>query len=186
MKRFGKWLSYFILALAIVFFTSALLVETVFSGELAIVRSSSMEPAMPAGALALMMPVDPETVKVGDIITFNPHWDTDVTVSHRVIGIKTNGQLYFDTKGDAVEESDPFYVHATLVKGKVIFNIPRLGYIANSAAPYVRTPWGFTFLVGFPAMLLFSITIRDTSRLTNRRQKRMQAWLKRRQQRRRR
>ena len=41
-----------------------------------------------------------------------------------------------------------------------------------------------TFLVGFPAMLLFSSAIRDTSRLTNHRHRRMEVRLKRRQRRR--
>lgn len=185
MRRFLKWLSYIIVGLAVLFFVFALLMPVVFSGSLAIVRSSSMEPAMPAGALAMMMPVEPEKVKVGDIIAFEPPWDPDVTVSHRVIDIRSNGQLLFDTKGDAVEESDPYFVPAQSVHGKVVFNIPYLGFATNYALNYVRTWWGLAFLVVLPAMVLIGSTIRDVSRPTNRRQKRKELWLKRRQRRRR-
>ena len=185
MKRLGKWLSYVILGLAIIFFALVLLMPTVFSGNLAIVRSSSMEPAIRAGALALMLPVDPEKVKVGDIITFDPPWDPDVTVSHRVIGrYYEGGELYFDTKGDATEESDPYYVPATSVQGKVIFDIPYLGFAANYMHDYVRSWWGLIVFIALPSMLLIGITIRDVSRARNRRHKRMQLWLKRREQRR--
>lgn len=183
MKRLGKWLSYAILGLAVLFFAIVLLMPTVFSGTLAIVRSSSMEPAMPAGAIALMLPVDPEKVKVGDIIAFDPPWDPDVTVSHRVIDIHRDGQLLFDTKGDATEDTDPYYVPDQSVHGKVIFNVPYLGFATNYMTEYVRTWWGLIVFVALPSMLLVGSIIRDTSRSTNRHHKQMRLLLKRRQQR---
>lgn len=183
MKRLGKGLSYIILGLIILFFTLVLLMPTVFLGSLAIVRSSSMAPAMPAGSLALMMPVDPEKVEVGDIIAFDPSWDPDVTVSHRVIDIHRDGQLLFDTKGDATEESDPYYVPAERVHGRVVFDIPYLGFATNEATSYVRSWWGLLVFVAIPAVLLIGITLRDVSRSTNLRYKRRQMILKRRQRR---
>ena len=184
MKRLAKWLSYAILGLAVLFFALVLLMPSVFSGTLAIVRSSSMEPTMPAGALALMLPIDPEKVRVGDIIAFDPPWDPDVTVSHRVMDIHRDGQLLFDTKGDATEETDPYYVPAESVHGKVIFNVPYLGFATNYMADYVRTWWGLIVFVALPAMALAGITIRDASRAGNRRHKQMQLWLKRQRRRR--
>jgi len=183
MKKFAKLLSYIILALIIAFFTVVLLMPTVFLGSLAIVRSSSMEPAMPAGALALLVPVDPQKVKIGDIIAFDPTWDPDVTVSHRVIDIRRDGQLLFDTKGDATEESDPYYVPAERVHGRVVFSVPYLGFAANDVSGYVRSWWGLLVFVAVPAVLLIGITFRDVSRSTNRRYKRTQLILKRRQRR---
>jgi signal peptidase len=184
MKRLGKWLSYIILGLAVIFFAMILLMPTVFTGSMAIVRSSSMEPAMPAGAIALMLPVDPEKVKVGDIIAFDPPWDPDVTVSHRVIDIQHDGQILFDTKGDATEQPDPYYVPAEHVHGKVIFNVPHLGFAVNYMTEYVRSWWGLILFVALPSMLLVGSVIRDTTRSTNRRHKQMQKLLKRRQRRR--
>ena len=185
MKRLGNWLTYIILGLAIIFFALVLLMPTVFSGHLAIVRSSSMEPAIPAGALALMLPVDPEKVEVGDVIVFTPWNDPDVTVSHRVINkFYDDGELYFATKGDATEEADPDAVSAQNVQGKVVFDIPYLGFAANYMYDYVQSWWGLIVFVALPAMLLVGITIRDVKRARNRRYQRMQLWLKRRQQRR--
>lgn len=184
MKKLANWLSNIILILAVLLLMFALIVPIVFSGRVAVVLSASMEPNMPVGALAITMPIAPEEVKVGDIITFIPYWDPDVTVSHRVVEVLNEEQFAFRTKGDAVEDIDPWVVPAGEARGKVIFNIPYLGYVANSALLYVRTWWGLGFLVVLPSMLLIGGAVRGASRATNRRHQRMQSLLKRRQRRR--
>ena len=175
MKRAGKWAGNIILGLILCFVLFTVLLSSAFSGTLAIVRSSSMEPAMRAGALAVMLPIDAEDVKVGDIIAFDPPWDPDpdVTVSHRVIGVQHDGQILFDTKGDATEDTDPYYVPAQNVHGKVVFNIPYLGYAASSAIGYVRTWLGFVTLVCIPTVILVGSAIRDVNQSGNVRVKRL-------------
>ena len=175
MKRAGKWAVNIILGLVLCFVLFAILVPSVFSGSLAIVRSSSMEPAMRAGALAVMLPVDPEDVKVGDIIAFDPPWDPDpnVIVSHRVIAVHNDDQLLFDTKGDATEDSDPYYVTAQSVHGRVLFSVPYLGYALSSAVRYIRTWPGLVTLVCIPALVLVGSAIRDANQSQNVRQKRL-------------
>ena len=179
MRRAGKWVGNIILGLLLCAVLFAFLIPTAFSGSLAIVRSSSMEPAMKAGALAVMLPVDVEDVKVGDIIAFDPPWDPDVIVSHRVIGVRYDEQVLFDTKGDATEDSDPYYVPAQNVHGKVIFSIPYLGYAASSVIGYVRTWLGFVTLVCIPVLILVGSAIRDVSRSQNVRLKRLNKRLER-------
>jgi len=179
MKRAGKLAVNIILGLVLCFVLLAVLIPSVFSGSLAIVRSSSMEPAMRAGALAVMLPIDAEDVKVGDIIAFEPPWDPDVIVSHRVIGVRYDGQLSFDTKGDATEDSDPYWVPARNVHGKVIFSIPYLGYGASYAMGYVRTWLGFVTLVCIPTVILAGSAVRDVKRSQNMRLKRLNKRLER-------
>jgi signal peptidase len=181
MKRAGKWAVNIILGLVLCLVLFAVLIPSVLSGSLAIVRSSSMEPAMRAGALAVMLPIDPENVKVGDIIAFDPPWDPDVIVSHRVMAVHRDGQLLFDTKGDATEETDPYYVPAANVHGKVLFSIPYLGYAASYAVRYVRTRLGLIFLVCIPAAILIGSAIRDVNRSHNVRVKRLARRLERQQ-----
>ena len=179
MKRAGKLTVNIILGLVLCFILFAFLVPTAFSGSLAIVRSSSMEPAMRAGALAMMLPIEAEDVKVGDIIAFEPPWDPDVIVSHRVIGVRYDEQILFDTKGDATEDSDPYYVPARNVHGKVIFSIPYLGYAASSVIGYVRTWLGFVTLVCIPVVILVGSAIRDVNRSQNVRLRRLNRRLER-------
>ena len=175
MKRVVKWVGNIILGLVLCAVLFAFLIPTAFSGSLAIVRSSSMEPAMPAGALAVMLPVDAEDVKVGDIITFDPPWDPDpdVIVSHRVIGVYHNEDIIFDTKGDATEDSDPYWVPADSVQGRVVFSIPYLGYAANSIVGYVRTWLGFVTLVCIPVAIMVWSAVRDVNRSQNVRLRRL-------------
>ena len=189
MKRAGKWAGNIILGLLLCVVLFAFLIPTAFSGSLAIVRSSSMEPAMRAGALAMMLPVDAEDVKVGDIITFDPPWDSDpeVIVSHRVIGVYYNEDIIFDTKGDATEESDPYYVPAQNVQGRVVFSVPYLGYVANSIIGYIRTWLGFVTLVCIPVAILGWSAVRDVKRSQdvrlrrlNKRLERQRRWKRRR------
>jgi len=173
MKRAGKWAVNIILGIVLCFVLLAVLIPSVFSGSLAIVRSSSMEPAMRAGALAVMLPIDAEDVKVGDIIAFDPPWDPDVIVSHRVVAVHRDEQIFFDTKGDATEETDPYYVPAQNVHGKVVFSIPYLGYAASYAVRYVRTRLGFVCLVCIPTVILVVSAIRDVKQSHNVRVKRL-------------
>jgi signal peptidase I len=51
MKRAGKWLVNIILGAVLCFILLSILIPSVFSGSVAIIRSSSMEPAMRAGDL---------------------------------------------------------------------------------------------------------------------------------------
>ena len=173
MKRAGKLTVNIILGLVLCAVLFAFLIPTAFSGSLAIVRSSSMEPAMRAGSLAMMLPIEAEDVKVGDIIAFEPPWDPDVIVSHRVIGVRYDEQISFDTKGDATEDSAPYYVPARNVHGTVIFSIPYLGYAASYAVGYVRTWLGFVTLVCIPTAILVGSAVRDVNRSHNIRVKRL-------------
>ena len=121
-------------------------------------------------------------MKVGDIIAFDPPWDSnpDVTVSHRVIGVRYYDEhILFDTKGDATEDSDPEYVPAQSVHGKVMFSIPYLGYAANAIVGYVRTWLGFVTLVCIPMVILVGSVIRDVSRSQNVRLRRLNKRLER-------
>ena len=180
MKRLGNWLGTIILGLVLLVLMIFMLLPVLFSGRVAVVLSGSMEPIMPVGALAITMPVSPEEIREGDIIAFTTSWTSDITVSHRVVGVITDEQLIFRTKGDANEDPDPWVTPAENVTGRVVYNIPHLGYVTDATLSYSRTRWGFAFLVVLPSMLLIGSAIRDATRLGDRRQQRMQTWLKRR------
>lgn len=160
MRRLAKWLTNILLVLVVLVAIFAIILPTALSARLAIVYSSSMTPEMPAGSLALMEPVDTATIEVGDIIAFNPPWDEDVTVSHRVAEIVSTG---FVTKGDAVEDSDPFIIPEENVIGGVSWHIPLVGYGLNEMRHFARTVWGFCLLVVLPAMVIFGSAIRDVN-----------------------
>jgi len=153
-----KRLNNIILVLVILIAVFGLILPGIFASKLAVVYSGSMAPAMPMGALAVMEPVDPADIKVGDMIAFNPSWKPGDTVSHRVIEVLDDG---FRTKGDANENPDLDIVAATDVTGRVSFNIPHLGYVLERIGRYTTNPLGFGLLICIPTALLIIGSARD-------------------------
>jgi len=116
------------------------------------VYTGSMEPAIPVGGIVVIKPVDPETLKIGDIICFTLTEPTSIT--HRIINITDQG---FITKGDANNAPDQWIVKKENIIGKVILTIPFIGYIGY----FVRTPTGFILLILLPASLIIIMEIRN-------------------------
>lgn len=93
-----------------------------------VVRGGSMEPAIPLGSVVVVHAVDPASVDVGDVVTFRLQHGTIVT--HRVTGITTeNGNIAFETKGDASASADPTPIPASSVLGGVEYAVPAVGYL---------------------------------------------------------
>ena len=135
-----------VLAAVIIALALLVLLRTVFTpagevptlGGYSFMRTltGSMEPAIPVHSFLITDDVDPESLQVGDIITFRstePNLEGALN-THRITSVyEENGQLMFRTKGDAnaVEDSEP--VAAVNVVGKVVFVlffIPKFAYNA--------------------------------------------------------
>ena len=124
-----------------------------------IVLSGSMSGDAPdhieVGDLIITKAVDPETLKVGDVITYMEQGTTAVT--HRIIGINDDGS--FKTKGDANNAEDREPVLPEKIVGKFVFRIPKLGDIAM----FAQTPFGMMVFIGIPllAYILLDIAVRS-------------------------
>jgi len=162
MRQLARWLTSIMLVLLVVTALLFLVLPAVFASSLAVVYSGSMAPEMPTGALAMMEPVDPADIEVGDIIAFDPTWDdSDVTISHRVIEVVDGETLSFRTKGDANEDPDFDIVPADSVIGRVTFKVSNLGYLLARVGDYSRSRFGFVLFVGLPTLLLIGSAARD-------------------------
>ena len=102
-----------------------------YGWEFDAVLSGSMEPKLGVGGLVVIRPVDVQHVSTGDVISFKlPGIDTPIC--HRVIGIEeTDGNRFFQTKGDANEDPDMNPVPAEAVTGKEVFYLPYVGNLAK-------------------------------------------------------
>lgn len=115
-----------------------------------IVRSGSMEPSIKTGSIVMIKPLD--NYKTGDVITFggNSAKSKD-PITHRIVDMRVeSGNLLYITKGDANEEADSKEVKPKEVLGKVLFDVPYLGYAVATA----QKPWGFAILIIVPAALI--------------------------------
>lgn len=113
------------------------------------VMSGSMEPEYPVGALIYVRPVNYESLKVGDVISYVAN-DEKTVVTHRIVDVevdKDDSSVWrFRTKGDANTVADSKLVHYKNVLGTPIIIIPLIGYFVNS----IQQPPGIyiTLVVG--------------------------------------
>jgi len=113
-----------------IFFTYGLKIILGTEIPLAVVESKSMEPTLNVGDIIISKGIDPNDLKVGDIIIFQLS-NSNTFIVHRIVEIiKDENGLLIKTKGDNNPIEDPWIVRPSQIKGIVIFKIPYLGYIS--------------------------------------------------------
>jgi len=99
-----------------------------YGNDIMVIKSDSMVPALMPHDLIIVQSTDIDEIKEGDIITFDSHMQGIGIIAHRAIAVgDDDGQIRIDTKGDNVEEPDPWTVHEEDLRGKVIDVIPTMG-----------------------------------------------------------
>lgn len=117
--------------------------------EIKIVKSGSMEPAIPIGSLVVAKPVD--VYRIGDVITFGADTATQIPTTHRIVGVRdAQGSTFYATKGDANEEADSKEVREGEIIGKVVLSLPYVGFILD----FAKQPIGFLLLIALPAAII--------------------------------
>jgi len=107
-----------------------------------------MEPALPTGSVVVIR-AQP-SYSAGDVVTFG-RAGTKELVTHRISAVNYGeGSKTFVTKGDANNSLDQGSITNDQIQGKVVFDIPYLGYVQN----WLRTPTGFAVAVVLPAAIL--------------------------------
>lgn len=132
-----------------------LTVATVTTGVQPLVfRSSSMSPAIDAGALALARSVPADRIERGDVVSVIG--DDGVRVTHRVVEIQDAGPgaVSLRLRGDANGSPDRER-HTVTEVDRVFFDVPYLGYVANAAS----SPWAL-FVAGILATVLVMSLLR--------------------------
>lgn len=119
------------------------------------VISPSMEPSYSVGDLIYVKEVDPDSVKVGDPITFVLNEDL-VVATHRVVSIDSENRQ-FTTKGDANKTEDAAPVHFNNLIGVPVFSVPLLGYVSA----YIQNPPGMYVAIALGVVLLAAVFLPD-------------------------
>ncbi len=119
-----------------------------------VVTSGSMEPAIRVGDAVIMRPPSPGEIRNGDVITFKPFGSRGL-FTHRVVAAsEIEGNLYFQTQGDANATPDPDLTSADAVFGKVALTLPKMGFLLHFAA----TTRGKMLMIALP---LFVLMVRE-------------------------
>jgi signal peptidase len=124
-----------------------------------VVMGGSMEPTIHVGSIVVVRRVNPEGVKVGDVIAFRTGESKTI---HRVIEkVVEGGSFYFRTKGDANEDPDPWIVKPQDVLGELQLTIPYYGYLIW----FAQTPFGIVLFILVPAIILIANEVRNILKL---------------------
>jgi signal peptidase I len=92
-----------------------------------------MSPGIPVGSLVVDRPVDPGTLHVGDVATYQKTPGVADYITHRIVKIDASkNPTMFTFKGDANRGADLDPVPATAIRGKVWFHVPYLGAVRDA------------------------------------------------------
>lgn len=149
LKKICNLLTMLILV-ALAILAALLILPTLFGYKSLAVLSGSMEPKYPVGSIVYAKEINPEELKIGDVISYSIGGETLVT--HRVINILSEEQQII-TKGDANETEDISPVVYSSIVGKVYFYMPYLGYISI----YAKTPLGIIAICGILIIMILLI-----------------------------
>lgn len=132
--------------------------------------TGSMEPTLEIGGNVIIKSVDPATLEVGDIITFQSR-DAQIygqANTHRIIEIHQgeDGNLSFVTKGDANPREDILQVAASDVYGKVVFYTNAIKWF-SMFFDFLHTRAGFVTVIILPLMLVTYFYVKDFVRQVN-------------------
>jgi signal peptidase I len=141
LSALGALLVVAVLALA----TAVAILPLVVGGKALTVLSGSMEPTLHVGSVAVIRPVEPTQLAVGDVVNFT---DRDLStgqsriVTHRIVEVQPGPQ--FVTKGDANPTNDLHPIAAADVHGELWYDVPYVGTVRERLV----SPAGLAILGG--------------------------------------
>lgn len=108
----------------------------------AIIASGSMQPTLNPGDIAVVAATPAKAIQVGDIIQYRTAQNQE-TIIHRVIYKYEAGSVtWFITQGDANKAPDN-PISERQVAGKVIFTIPKLGWVSICIKEFAGNTYTF-------------------------------------------
>lgn len=155
-----RWLRYLLSALIGMLIAFGILVPAAsilapaIGREVFAIRGQSMSPTIPMGSAIVVTDVPAAEVRVGDVVT----WEAanGAYVTHRVLQVvEENGELFFQTKGDANDSPDPSAVPSSSVVGVVDAWFPVAGY----GLIIMSTPTGLVSWLSFGLAMLATDTL---------------------------
>ncbi|AEK73422.1 signal sequence peptidase [Thermococcus sp. 4557] len=134
-------ISYFLLFFVVL----VVVLHFVFGFQYVVILTDSMEPHINPNDLVVTMPSSPDGLHVGDVILYRVTiGNSTYKITHRIVDVRTDsgGRIYYVTRGDNRDYSDPWRVYPEQVLGRVVLVIPRVGVV-----------WYYTPLIVFGIFL---------------------------------
>lgn len=138
MNRLSRIVAWVVAGAGVSTLIAAVVVPAVMGWVPLTVLSGSMEPTYPAGSQVIVERIEGNEeargLEVGDVITFIPEADSAVVVTHRITAKqwRHDGVAVFTTRGDANDTDDEWRLTGREIRGKVVYHVPYVGYIAHA------------------------------------------------------
>ena len=131
---------------------AVVVVPRVIGAQALTVLSGSMLPTYRPGDLVVVRPVDPNTLVVGDVVTFQPNSGDPTLITHRITALVTQGGevTSITTQGDANNSEDRALVPGQIM-GRVVYSVPFAGHL--------RTRTGALALAGAMGVALIAYAV---------------------------
>ena len=156
-KIFIYLLSALIVVGAMLFATNKSPDKSMFGYRYYTVLTDSMVPEFSSGDMVFVKLSDADTIKTGDVITFNPSSGSEAYLTHRVTekidNYEGTGVTCFRTKGDANNSDDSFLIDESRVIGRVQFHVPMMGTIVR----FIQLRWYFVLPLMILIMVFFKL-----------------------------
>ncbi|HWV27088.1 MAG TPA: signal peptidase I [Aeromicrobium sp.] len=165
IARVGQAIAWFVILLVLTVLVVAVLIPRIAGATPYAVLTGSMRPSYPPGTLIVAKPIDPEQIRIGDVVTIQLESGKARYVTHRVTSVSTNrrGELSFTTRGDANDTPDADRRRPEQVRGKLWYSVPHLGRI-NGLLTGQQRQWAVYGVAGgllLYAGYMFTSSIRD-------------------------
>lgn len=126
----GAVLTDMVLLVGVVVLAVAVVVPRIGGATPYTILTGSMRPTYPPGTMVVIRPALPDDIGTGTVITYQIAPGQPAVVTHRVIAVARHpdGDMRFQTKGDANNAVDEKWVRPEQVRGALWYAVPYLGY----------------------------------------------------------
>ncbi|MGO4588466.1 signal peptidase I [Paenarthrobacter sp. 2TAF44] len=160
LARIGRGLGVVLLSLALLAVTVLIMLPRVTGSQTYSVLTNSMAPKYAPGTFLVSQAADFDELKLGDVITYQIESGKPGVITHRIIafGFLQTGEKTLTTKGDNNDVADPQPVREIQVRGKLLYAVPFVGFVANALGNSDRSLWlavGAAGLIGYGGFTMF-------------------------------
>lgn len=165
---FGQGVSFVVLCMMVLAAITLIVVPFLSGSQTYSVLTSSMAPKYPPGTFLVVKPSAFDDLLTGDIVTFQLSSGRPEVITHRITGFTASqdGERLLVTQGDNNDAADPEPVREVQVRGKLLYAVPYVGFVANALGNSDRSSLTTVLAIGLIAWGAFSMV---RGFLTNRR-----------------
>ncbi|BCW37317.1 hypothetical protein StoSoilA2_33730 [Arthrobacter sp. StoSoilA2] len=160
LGRIGRGLGVVLLSLALLAVGVLIMLPKVTGSQTYSVLTNSMAPKYAPGTFMVSQAADFDELKLGDVITYQIESGKPGVITHRIVGFGflQTGEKTLTTKGDNNDVADPQPVREIQVRGKLLYAVPFVGFVANALGNSDRSLWlavGAVGLIGYGGFTMF-------------------------------